>query len=219
MSDALGYVQVREAAIALFAERGVAGTSVLDIASVAGVSGGLIRHHFGSKEQLREACDQHVFAEVVQFKTGTLARMQQDPTYRPRYDDRILRYYRYLGRATMDGSAQALRHFDRIVAETERWLVEESGQEYADPRAVAVVLTAHSVGMTALLDTMAAALDLGTEDAAFMERVAAASALIYTDTVVPPGLAARFREMAQQVTDERVDPGSAAATDSAQEGR
>jgi AcrR family transcriptional regulator len=42
----------------LFAERGVAGTSVRDIAEAAGVTAGLITHHFGSKERLKGVVDQ-----------------------------------------------------------------------------------------------------------------------------------------------------------------
>ena len=46
--------------MALFAERGVDAVSVRDVASAAGVSPGLVVHHFGTKQALREAVDDHV---------------------------------------------------------------------------------------------------------------------------------------------------------------
>jgi AcrR family transcriptional regulator len=46
-------------AMQLFAERGFDGVTVRDIAKEAGVSIGLINHHFVSKEGLRAAVDAH----------------------------------------------------------------------------------------------------------------------------------------------------------------
>ena len=55
---------ILEAATDLFSERGVAGTSIRDIARLAGVAEPLLYRHFGSKENLfREA----VFTPVRQF--------------------------------------------------------------------------------------------------------------------------------------------------------
>ena len=47
--------QVLDAAEALFAERGFAGTSIRDIAAASGVSHPLIQHHFATKEGLYHA--------------------------------------------------------------------------------------------------------------------------------------------------------------------
>ncbi len=55
---------IRDTAAGLFAERGVAGVTIRDIAAAAGVSPALVIHHFGSKEGLREAVDAHVAASV-----------------------------------------------------------------------------------------------------------------------------------------------------------
>jgi TetR/AcrR family transcriptional regulator, regulator of cefoperazone and chloramphenicol sensitivity len=51
---------IRNAALGLFAERGPDAVSVREIAAAAGVSPALVVHHFGSKEGLRAAVDQHV---------------------------------------------------------------------------------------------------------------------------------------------------------------
>src|SRR6185437_15562788 len=53
---------IRDEALRLFADRGPDAVSVRQIASAAGVSPGLIVHHFGSKDGLREAVDQYVLA-------------------------------------------------------------------------------------------------------------------------------------------------------------
>ena len=48
--DLTAKARLRDAALRLFAERGIEATPVRDIANAAGVSGGLVRPHFGSKE-------------------------------------------------------------------------------------------------------------------------------------------------------------------------
>ncbi|HEY3904198.1 MAG TPA: helix-turn-helix domain-containing protein, partial [Streptosporangiaceae bacterium] len=53
---------IRDEALRLFAEHGPGAVSVRQIAAAAGVSPGLIVHHFGSKDGLREAVDQYVLA-------------------------------------------------------------------------------------------------------------------------------------------------------------
>ncbi|WP_062205482.1 TetR/AcrR family transcriptional regulator [Demequina salsinemoris] len=54
--------QIRACALELFAERGVAGTSVRDIAACAGTSPANVLHHYGSKEGLRAEVDAEVAA-------------------------------------------------------------------------------------------------------------------------------------------------------------
>jgi AcrR family transcriptional regulator len=53
---------IRDEALRLFAERGPDAVSVRQIAAAAGVSPGLVSHHFGSKDGLRDAVDAHVLA-------------------------------------------------------------------------------------------------------------------------------------------------------------
>lgn len=56
--------RILDAAIALFAEHGVAGTSLKVIAEQADVSQALIVHHFASKQGLRDACDAHIIGVI-----------------------------------------------------------------------------------------------------------------------------------------------------------
>src|SRR3954465_4118441 len=64
-SDLTARARIRDAAIELFAERGVEAATIRDIAQAAGASSGLLRHHFGSKEGLRDACDEFALSELL----------------------------------------------------------------------------------------------------------------------------------------------------------
>lgn len=63
--------RIRDAAIDQFGSRGF-DTGVRAIAEAAGVSPGLIIHHFGSKEGLRKACDDYIAAEIRSEKSEAL---------------------------------------------------------------------------------------------------------------------------------------------------
>lgn len=69
--DLTARANIRNAALRLFAERGHDAVTVREIAAAAGVSPGLVIHHFGSKDGLRVAVDAHaaesfdaIFAEL-----------------------------------------------------------------------------------------------------------------------------------------------------------
>jgi len=77
--DLTARANIRNAALRLFAESGHDAVTVREIATAAGVSPGLVLHHFGSKNGLRAAVDAHaaesfdvVFAEL---DGGNLAEM------------------------------------------------------------------------------------------------------------------------------------------------
>jgi AcrR family transcriptional regulator len=61
-----------EAAVQLFAERGLGSTSIRDVAGAAGVSLAMVHHYFGSKDDLYDACIDATYAELSEMK-GTLA--------------------------------------------------------------------------------------------------------------------------------------------------
>jgi TetR/AcrR family transcriptional regulator, regulator of cefoperazone and chloramphenicol sensitivity len=52
-------VTIRDEALRLFAEHGADAVSLRQVATAAGVSPGLVVHHFGGKEGLRAAVDEH----------------------------------------------------------------------------------------------------------------------------------------------------------------
>jgi AcrR family transcriptional regulator len=71
--------RIERAALALFVEKGVAGTSIRDIAVAAGVADGALYRHFPSKEALVW----HLFAENYLGFAATLEELQRDATTAP----------------------------------------------------------------------------------------------------------------------------------------
>lgn len=71
-SDLTARARIRDAAISCFAEEGF-DASFRTIAQRAGVSPGLITHHFGSKAALRAECDAEVLRHYQALKTDSLA--------------------------------------------------------------------------------------------------------------------------------------------------
>ena len=64
--------RIRDAAIACFAEYGVTGTTARKVATTAGVSPGLVIHHFGTMDGLRSACDEHVALTIRDYKQAAI---------------------------------------------------------------------------------------------------------------------------------------------------
>ena len=65
-----GRERLIQQAFVLFAEKGFDSVSVRDIATASSVSVGLINHHFGSKDGLRDAVDQFFIAQFEDAITG-----------------------------------------------------------------------------------------------------------------------------------------------------
>src|SRR5581483_3969141 len=63
---------IRDESLRLFAERGPDAVTVRQIAAAAGVSPGLVSHHFGSKDGLRQAVDAHVLAMLGELTSADL---------------------------------------------------------------------------------------------------------------------------------------------------
>ena len=64
-ADLTAAARIREAALRLFAGRGVAAVSVRDVAEAAGVSPSLVIHHYKSKDGLKAAVDEWATAAVI----------------------------------------------------------------------------------------------------------------------------------------------------------
>ncbi|WP_207233827.1 TetR/AcrR family transcriptional regulator [Janibacter limosus] len=58
--DLTARARIRNSALALFARHGVEGASMRRVAADAGVTVGLVVHHFGTKERLREEVETYV---------------------------------------------------------------------------------------------------------------------------------------------------------------
>ncbi|WP_159851346.1 TetR/AcrR family transcriptional regulator [Nocardia sp. CY41] len=61
-ADLTAKTRIRNAALEFYSIKGETNTTLREVARAAGVTHGLVVHHFGSKEGLRRALDQHVLA-------------------------------------------------------------------------------------------------------------------------------------------------------------
>ena len=71
--DLTARARIRDAAIRRFGADGF-GASVRAIAAEAGVSPGLVIHHFGSKDALRASCDEHVLRVIREAETDAFTQ-------------------------------------------------------------------------------------------------------------------------------------------------
>ncbi|WIM89896.1 TetR family transcriptional regulator [Candidatus Mycobacterium wuenschmannii] len=71
VDDLTAAARIRDAAIAQFGDKGF-GVGLRSIAEAAGVSAALVIHHFGSKDGLRKACDDHVAEEIRTGKSEAM---------------------------------------------------------------------------------------------------------------------------------------------------
>ncbi|MFT3899174.1 MAG: TetR family transcriptional regulator [Gordonia sp. (in: high G+C Gram-positive bacteria)] len=119
--------RVRAAAIELFARHGF-GTTVRAIADAAGVSPGLVIHHFESKAGLRAECDEAVLIAIGDEKSemiGTDTGADYDSYLAALADDehsqtQIL----YLLRAVAEGGEVGRTFLARTIAQTEKSMRE-----------------------------------------------------------------------------------------------
>src|SRR5277367_4652746 len=58
-ADLTAKARIRNAAMELFATKGAANTSIREVAAAAGITHGLVVHHFANKDGLRQAVRQH----------------------------------------------------------------------------------------------------------------------------------------------------------------
>lgn len=114
--------RIRDAAIARFARDGFR-AGLRAIAADAGVTAGLIVHHFGSKDGLRRACDEHVLAMMREEKAKTLtdgsgatllAQMAEVERFAP--------MVQYLLRSMQAGGELATTLIEHMIADAEEYL-------------------------------------------------------------------------------------------------
>ena len=146
--DLTARARIRDAALRLFAERGLDGATIRDIARAAGVSGGLVRHHFGSKDDLRAACDSYALDQLMRIKEQAVLEGQlANPGFMSAAHPTVLLTLRYLARSLVDGSPAAAAVFDEMVELGEAWLDQHHPGQIPDPRGYSAVLVAMQSGL------------------------------------------------------------------------
>jgi len=119
MDDRTTRARIRDAAIGCFAENGIAGTTARKIATAAGVSPGLVIHHFGSMDGLRNACDEYVAAIIRQEKQEAMAAGPGLDLLAALRDSKAGSGMGYLARVLADDSPAVAALVDDLVADAE----------------------------------------------------------------------------------------------------
>ncbi|WP_181724161.1 TetR/AcrR family transcriptional regulator [Nocardia gipuzkoensis] len=147
--------RIRDTAIEVFGEHGFQ-VGVRKIAAAAGVSPGLVNHHFGSKDGLRAACDDRVLQLIrdekikaitaSSVKAGMLDALAEIESYAP--------LVAYMVRSLQAGGPMAESLFEHMAADAEGYLAKavEAGtiKPSRDPAARARYLMMLNVGATLL---------------------------------------------------------------------
>ncbi|GAB3663147.1 transcriptional regulator RaaS [Zhihengliuella somnathii] len=115
--------RIRDAAIEQIARRGYQ-VSMRVIADAAGVSLGLINHHFGSKEGLKQACDDHVLATIAGAKSASLRGGALEAMANLSRIEEFVIPTAYCMRAIASGGASARRVIDHFTADAEQYVAE-----------------------------------------------------------------------------------------------
>lgn len=196
VSDFTARARVRDAAIALFGERGYEGVSIRDVAAAADVSPGLVQHHFGTKERLREACDERAFAVVRETKrSGLKPGAASDPLFLAAAYQDAIPAVRYIARALVDGSPGASRLFDEMVAMTEDFIQQEPFTvQTEDLRAYATAVTSQALGALVLHEHVSRALGADVFTLPGYLRLAGGTLDVYSSALIAPDMAASMRE-------------------------
>ena len=112
--------RIRNAALKSFATDGTSTTSLRTVAAAAGVSVGLVQHHFGTKAGLVKAVDDHVLMLVIAAIAPPLAEPPADSI--AEMGSRVTRIVAeqpdivdYLGRALIEGSPLGTTIFDTLA--------------------------------------------------------------------------------------------------------
>lgn len=184
-ADLTARAKIRNAAIAQFARDGFQKSNLRTIAGTAGVSVGLIPHHFGSKEGLRTACDEYVLElfsrRAAAAGTGDLLAVYvADP-------DEYGLLVQYVVRAIQEDSPAAATLVDRMVEGAEEIFragaADGTMRPSSDPRALAVLSILTSVALLTMPPPFARALGFERFGPDVLHRMTVPTLELYTHGV------------------------------------
>jgi AcrR family transcriptional regulator len=178
----------------LFADRGVAGVSVRDIAAEAGVSPSLVIHHYRTKDGLKVAVDERVSTAVADLLTEVLDPAEGAQTSASMAAVIAARFAgepalpAYLRRLLVDGGAQASALFRRLydALAGAMAIFDRAGivRPAADATARLVFLLANDMAMLILREQIAGILGVDPLTADGMTRWSDAVLDVYTNGVL-----------------------------------
>lgn len=199
-SDLTATARIRDAAIAEFGTRGMQRATVRAIAETAGVSPGLVLHHFGSKDGLRDACDEYALT-YLHDQIEAEENSGNDPGVFTAAAAGSPVIVNYVVAVLSDGGGAAATVFDQIVDLTEDYFDRRadadghrlSAFDHIDNRTLAVIMTSMSLGVYVLNKQVSRALGTDMFGPAGMAKAAAASLDIINPRLVDPDVTASAR--------------------------
>ena len=182
--DLTARARIREAAIDLFAERGIGPASIRDIAERAGVSSGLLRHHFGSKVGLRDACDEFAMARMNELRDRIMGpSAPADPALLGAMHPHALRLQTYLVKSMMEGTSTAL--FDAAMESGRTWAMH-ADIETDDLDAWLATMIALKIGLFTMRDQVGRVLGEDMNTTTGFRRMVRASIEIFGRPIITP---------------------------------
>jgi AcrR family transcriptional regulator len=122
--DRTAIARIRDAAIAQWGQHGFS-VGLRSIAESAGVSAGLVIHHFGSKDGLRKACDEYIAEQVREMKSESLRTADAANWLRQVAEiEEHAPMIAYLVRSMQSGSDLAKAFWQNMIDNAEQYLEE-----------------------------------------------------------------------------------------------
>lgn len=155
--------RLRNSAIELFALRGFE-ASVREIAAHAGVTAGLVTHHFGTKQRLREECDAEVLRQYASTKSDGMAMSPTQSIAMLADVDEFAPMLVYILRSVREGGPAGVTFLENMIDETVRFTEEGVSNGVVrpsrDPLARARYMVTSSLGGLLLQLSLLPQLDL-----------------------------------------------------------
>lgn len=199
--DLTARARIRDAALRHFGEHGFDRATIRGIAETAGVSSGLVRHHFGSKEALRDACDAHLAKALGQINDQVRADSSPGEVNYVAVAGAVFGPYRsYVLRALTEGRAAPV--FDELVRLGAQWLAEADEKRSDAPEvpreARATVGAAMALSVAVLHEHVSRGLGVDVFSPEGSELLARALLDIYSHPYLSPEEAAEMRDRLPQ---------------------
>lgn len=194
--DLTARARIRDAALREFGDKGYDGATIRGIAARAGVSSGLLRHHFGSKQELRDACDEYLVKTMRDINEQVQANVERGDVHYVSARIPVGQYQAYITRALVEGSAGQL--FDEMVAMTEGWLaVADQNRAYlaaVDVKSRAAVITAMALAVPLLQQHVSRGLGVDIDSPEGDLKMAATLVDVYANPLLTPEQAKSAQE-------------------------